>query len=144
MGTMLKAVRIGGMIAAYVWDYQKGMEFLRCFWDAAVEIDPAAADLDEGHRFPVCHPNRLESLFSDAGLQEVTAGCLEIKTHFQNFEDFWLPFIKGTGPAPSYVASLSAEHRDSLRERLSRRLTTEADGSIYLDARAWAIRGTAP
>ena len=32
-----------GVIAAYVWDYGGGMEFMRRFWDAAVAEDPAAA-----------------------------------------------------------------------------------------------------
>jgi hypothetical protein len=32
------------------------MEFLRHFWDAATALDPAARELDEGVRFPLCHP----------------------------------------------------------------------------------------
>jgi len=49
--------------------------------------------------------------------------------------------IRGTGPAPSYASSLSQERRRLFRDRLASRLTVEADGSIRLKARAWAVRG---
>ena len=144
MAKMLTAIHRGGMIGAYVWDYSEGVEFLRCFWDIAVDIDPAAAELDEAKRFPICHPEKLRNLFLSSGLQDVTVVSINITTHFQNFEDFWMPFMEGTGPAPSYVASVPPEQRELLRERLSKRLNTESDESIDLNAKAWAIRGFSP
>src|SRR4029453_5121194 len=68
---MARVAANGGTIAAYVWDYAGKMELMRFFWDAAVELDPDAAKLDEGVRFPLCHPQALEELFARAGLQEV-------------------------------------------------------------------------
>jgi ubiquinone/menaquinone biosynthesis C-methylase UbiE len=47
---------LGGTVAAGVWDYAEGMEFLRRFWDAASALDPAARALDEGARFPLLPP----------------------------------------------------------------------------------------
>ena len=138
---MKQRLRRGGMIAAYVWDYADGIEFLRRFWDEAVELDSATADLDESRRFPLCQPETLKALFLEASLRNVTVGALEIPTLFQDFKDFWTPFLRGTGPAPAYVASLSQERRDLVRDRLARSLTVEADGSISLKARAWAVRG---
>jgi trans-aconitate methyltransferase len=130
-----------GTLAAYVWNYVDGVEFLRKFWDEAVALDAAAADLDEGRRFPLCDPDALTSLFVGAGLRDVAAESLEIPTRFQDFDDFWTPFLKGTGPAPSYVASLSGERRTRLRDRLASRLRIDADGGIRLEARAWAVQG---
>lgn len=138
---MKERLRRSGMLAAYVWDYGDGIEFLRYFWDEAVALDSRAADLDEGRRFPLCKPDILTSLFVGAGLRDVAAECLEILTHFQDFHDFWTPFLSGTGPAPSYVASLSQDRRRLLRDRLINRLKIEADGGIRLKARAWAVRG---
>jgi hypothetical protein len=40
---------------------REGMQMLRYFWDAAVALDPRAASLDEGRRFPSCRPDRLET-----------------------------------------------------------------------------------
>jgi SAM-dependent methyltransferase len=130
-----------GMIAAYVWDYADGIEFLRRFWDEAVALDSAAADLDESRRFPLCQPETLKNLFLGASLRHITVDALEIPTRFLDFQDFWLPFLRGTGPAPTYVASLSQEQRDLVREQLARSLTVGVDGSITLKARAWAVSG---
>jgi SAM-dependent methyltransferase len=141
IGRMRQRLCRGGTLGAYVWNYTDGVEFLRCFWDEAVALDAAAADLDEGRRFPLCHPDALTSLFVGAGLRDVVVESLEIPTRFQDFNDFWTPFLRGTGPAPSYAASLSDGRQTLLRERLASRLKVEADGGIRLKARAWAVRG---
>jgi SAM-dependent methyltransferase len=134
-------VRPGGVIAAYVWDYSEGMEFLRFFWDESLASDPRAASLDEGRRFPLCRPAALASLFRTAGLAEVQTEALEVPTVFADFDDYWNPFLRGTGPAPGYVTSLDQKPRELLRERLRQRLQPGADGRIRLRARAWAVRG---
>ena len=134
-------LRPGGTAAAYVWDYAEGMEFLRHFWDAAVALDPRAAALDEGQRFPLCQEAALASLFRAAGFTHVASDPLHIGTEFTDFDDYWTPFLRGTGPAPSYVASLDPPSRESLRERLKERLHAGGNGRIQLRARAWAVRG---
>jgi SAM-dependent methyltransferase len=133
----------GALAASYVWDYADGMEFLRHFWDEAVELDPEAGNLDERHRFPLCQPQTLAALFHTAGLGQVETRPLEIATPFKDFSDYWQPFLGGTGPAPAYVASLGPQRRELLRERLQRRLRAGPDGRIQLRARAWAVRGVA-
>ena len=138
---MVRVAADGASIAAYVWDYAKKMEIIRFFWDSAVEFDPEAAKLDEGIRFPICHPEVLMDLFSGAGLQKVEVESLEIEARFENFDDFWSPFLGGQGPAPSYLLSLSEESRIGLRDRIKERLPISEDGSILLTARAWAVRG---
>jgi SAM-dependent methyltransferase len=129
-------------IAAYVWDYAEKMELMRFFWDSAVDLDPEAAKLDEGPRFPICHPAALVELFTRAGLHGVEVESIEIPTPFANFNDFWSPFLGGQGPAPSYAVSLTEESRNCLRDRIKEHLPIEADGSISLTARAWAVRGS--
>jgi SAM-dependent methyltransferase len=131
----------GGIIAAYVWDYAGEMQLLRLFWDVAAELDPSAADLDEGTRFPLCQPDRLATVFRSAGLGDVRVVALDIDTPFADFDDLWTPFLGGQGPGPSYVASLDDTARTALRHRLRVRLPTQADGSIALRARAWAVSG---
>jgi SAM-dependent methyltransferase len=138
---MRRVVAPGGAVAAYVWDYAGDMEFMRYFWDAAVALDPKAAALDEGRRFPLCHPEPMMHLFTLAGLQKVETRAIDVSTVFHDFEDFWSPFLGGQGPAPTYLASLSPERRNELREELLGQLPIEEDGSIRLSARAWAVRG---
>lgn len=141
VASMRERLRPGGTVGAYVWDYAEGMEFLRSFWDEAIASDPRAAALDEGLRFPLCRAPALATLFRAAGLVQVAAHPLEIATDFASFEDYWAPFLQGTGPAPSYVASLDSPSRESLRDRLRRRLDAGSDARIRLRARAWAVRG---
>lgn len=140
---MAQRLRPRGTVAAYVWDYSQGMEFLRIFWDEAGTMDPRAVELDEGRRFPLCQPDALASLFAAAGLHDVSTTGLEIPTRFASFEDYWEPFLGGTGPAPGYVSTLSDKDRDRLRDRLRARLVRSPEGTIDLRARAWAVRGRA-
>jgi SAM-dependent methyltransferase len=132
----------GGTIGAYVWDYAGKMDLMRCFWDVAIELDEGAAKLDEGVRFPLCHPEALEKLFASAGLEEVDVKPVDIPTAFANFDDYWQPFLGGQGPAPAYAMSLDETARARLRDRIRERLPTAADGSISLTARAWAARAS--
>ena len=141
VSSMRECLRPGGTVAAYVWDYAEGMEFLRCFWEEALASDPRATALDEGRRFPLCRRPALASLFQAAGLAQVQTAPLEVPTDFNTFDDYWTPFLRGTGPAPSYVGSLDSPGRELLRERLRRRLRAGSDGRIQLRARAWAVRG---
>jgi SAM-dependent methyltransferase len=139
---MARVTGKGGTIAAYVWDYAGKMELMRYFWDAAVELDPQAAKLDEGPRFPLCHSEPLERLFTGAGLKGAEVRALDIPTPFASFDDYWRPFLGGQGPAPAYAMSLDETARARLRDRIKERLPTAPDGKISLIARAWAVRGT--
>lgn len=129
-------------VSACVWDYSEGMEFLRHFWDVAASQDPAASVLDEGSRFPLCRRGALTALFRDSGLDDVRCEPIAIRTEFASFDDYWRPFLGGTGPAPSYVASLGPDRCATLARKLEEKLPPAADGSITLTARAWAVRGS--
>lgn len=131
-----------GTVAAYVWDYAGKMELMRYFWDAAVELDPGAAELDEGLRFPLCRQDALVAAFRNAGLEAVESAGVEIATPFADFHEYWSPFLGGQGPAPAYAMSLTEDARSVLRERIRKRLPCQPDGSIPLMARAWSVRGS--
>jgi SAM-dependent methyltransferase len=139
---MARVTGKGGTIAAYVWDYAGRMELMRFFWDAAVALDPDAARLDEGVRFPLCRPEALEELFASTGLEEVEAAPIDVPTPFASFDDYWQPFLGGQGPAPAYAMSLGETARARLRDRIRECLPVAANGSIALTARAWAVRAS--
>lgn len=138
---MARVTRPGGTVAVYVWDYAGEMQMMRIFWDAVIELDPVARHFDEGMRFSICKPDAVSALFEAAGLNDVQTRAVDIETVFQGFDDYWTPFLGGTGTAPGYVASLDESDRVALRENLRNRLRAEADGSIRLIARAWGVRG---
>jgi hypothetical protein len=142
LAEMARVTGSGGTIAAYVWDYAGKMELMRLFWDAAVELNPDAARMDEGARFPLCRPEGLTELFEDAGLRGVEVTGIDIPTPFASFEEYWRPFLGGQGPAPAYAMALDETARARLRDRIRQRIPVQADGSVSLIARAWAVRAT--
>ena len=141
---MRRIVCPGGTVAAYVWDYAGEMQMLRRFWDAAIALDPAAKDQDEGKRFPLASPGPLTDLFSSVGLEDVETHEIEIPTIFEDFDDYWTPFLSGVGPSQVYCMSLDEDARAALCDRLEETLQPDTDGRIHLTARAWAVRGTVP
>jgi trans-aconitate methyltransferase len=138
---MARVTRPGGLVAAYVWDYAGGMQMMRHFWDAALAVSPDDAKLDQAERFPLCQPGPLQALFERIELEAVTVRAIEIPTVFQNFDDYWKPFLGRTGAAPSYLASVGADVRERIRLHLKSRLAPPPDGPITLTARAWAVQG---
>lgn len=141
LAAMRRVTRPGGCIAGYVWDYSGKMELMRYFWNAAVDLSTAAAALDEGARFPLCRPDALAALFQSAGLINVATNAIDVDTPFADFDEYWRPFLGGNGPAPAYAMSLDESARTRLRERIRETLPIQADGSLRLIARAWAVRG---
>jgi SAM-dependent methyltransferase len=139
--TMAARARRGGAVGAYVFDYADGMQMMRVFWDAAVTLDPAAGELDEGRRFPVCRRASMLEVFQQAGLSGIRVQALEVATVFRDFDDYWEPFLGGQGPAPGYAMSLSPGRRAELRELVRSRLPISPDGAISLSARVWAAMG---
>lgn len=139
---MTRVAARGAAFGAYVWDYAGRMELIRCFWDAAVALDPDARKLDEGVRFPLCSADELLAQVGRAGFRDAEVTAIDVPTHFASFHDYWEPFLGGQGPAPAYAMSLDATARDRLRDTLRERLPMRVDGSIPLVARAWAVRAT--
>lgn len=140
---MRRAARPGGTVALYVWDYAEGMQLMLRFWEAAAALDPAAGDQAESLRFPVCQPEPLRALFAAAGFSDIAVEAIDVPTVFADFDDYWSPFLGGTGPAPAYCMSLAEPARAALRDRLRATLPADPDGRIRLTARAWAIKGVA-
>lgn len=140
---MLRVTKHGGKIGIFLWDYAEGMQMLRHFWDAAVELDNKANEFDEGSRFPLCRKGQLESLFREIGLKQIEATAIEVKTVFQSFNDYWQPFFGNVGPAPGYLMSLNQNERKKLEDKLRKSLPIDDNGSISIMARAWAVKGTA-
>jgi len=140
---MLRVTKRGVTIGIFLWDYAGGMQMLRYFWDAVVELNSNAREIDEGLRFPLCREGQLEALVKKCRLTNVEAIPIEVNTIFKNFDDYWRPFLGNVGPAPSYVMSLEETERQKLKNKLLETLPLEKDGTISLMARAWAVKGNA-
>ena len=140
---MMRVSKPGGVIGIFLWDYADGMEMLRYFWDAAVELDIGAKEFDEGIRFPLYQEGALESLVREVGLKQIEGKPIEVSTVFQNFDDYWMPFLDNVGPVPGYNMSLNQKDRQKLEDKLRESLPVDENGSISLIARAWSVKGIA-
>lgn len=137
---MARITKRGGTVAVYVWDYAGRMEMIRRFWDAAVEVNPNDAQLDQAERFLICRPEALHDLFRRAGLGAPSVRAIDVQTVFADFDDLWTPFLGGQGAAPTYLESLDPETQIRIREVVRAGLPLQ--GPIELTARAWAVRAT--
>ncbi len=138
---MMRVVRPGGRVSACVWDFAGGMEMLRSFWDAALELDPAAPDEAVSMRFG--HPREIAELFESAGLGDVVESTLRVSSTYTGFDELWNGFLAGIGPAGAYCLSLPDAEREGLRTALFRRLGGPT-GSLTLSAVAHFAVGRVP
>lgn len=130
-----RVVRPGGTIGACVWDFDHGMEMLRAFWDAALDLDPDAPDEARTLRFS--RPGEIADLFAGAGLDNINETTLQTRTTYNDFDELWNGFCAGIGPAGAYCTSLPDDQRDRLRSRFHARLgSPTTDFTLHAIARS--------
>ena len=135
---MRGTARHRGLVTSCVWDYADAMTMLRVFWEAALQLDPAAPD--EGKTMRYCSEDALGALWEQSGLHGVETGELVVEASYESFDDYWTPFPTGLGPSGAYCASLDPDRQDALRRACFRRLG-EPSEPFTLRARAWFVRG---
>jgi SAM-dependent methyltransferase len=140
---MKRVTRVGGSVAAAVWDYQGEMTLLRHFWDAAAAIDEGAALRDEARLMRLCTPGALEDLWRRAGLTQIESDGATVAARYTDFDDLWRPLESGVGPAGAFLIAQPVERRRALQHEMRRRLGV-GDGAFELSARAWIITGRVP
>lgn len=136
-----RVVRPGGVVAACVWGFSGGMEMLRAFWDAALEVDPSAPDEAQVLKFG--EPGELARLWAESGFVDVVEAPIQAETTYSSFDELWSSFLLGIGPAGSWLVEQSPDQQAAVRERLSTRLA-HPPGAFTLGATALAARATVP
>jgi ubiquinone/menaquinone biosynthesis C-methylase UbiE len=136
-----RVLRPGGVAAACVWDFARGMQMLRAFWDAALALDPAAPDEARTLRFG--GEGEIAEWLATAGFLDVEETTLDVATTYADFDELWAGFLAGIGPAGSYCAGLAEEQRAGLRTELFHRVGSPT-GSFTLAATARCAAGRSP
>jgi SAM-dependent methyltransferase len=132
---MARVTRLGGRVAASVWDFGGERAPLSDFWRAARDLDPSApgeaqlAGTQEG---------QLVTIFEAAGLEAVEPLTLSVRVHYPAFEDWWEPYTLGVGPAGAYVETLSTAAVDRLRAHCAEVLPA---APFEIEATAWTAVG---
>jgi SAM-dependent methyltransferase len=138
---MRRVTRPGGVVATCMWDAKGGMEMLDVFWKAVRAVDPDAPDGDTRLRFG--SPDELSELWEAGGLLAVETDGLDLAASYENFDDFWSPFLGSVGPAGTYASSLAPDRQALVRASAGEYLG-DPQGPFELRARAWAVRGRVP
>ena len=139
---MRRVVRAGGVAAATVWDFYGGMPSRRIFWDTVAALDPEANDRRrKALCLPMMQPGELKDAFAKAGFVGITDTLLTIRMDYENFDDYWHPFMA----AREYIASLPENTREQVQSRVQAAyLCNKPDGPRSFAGVAWAVRGVVP
>ena len=143
---MRRVTQSGGVVATTMWDSSRANEFNHCFWDAATAIDPTVKTPSE-RPGSYGSAEALSGLLTDAGLTDIKVIDLNMPCQFSSFDELWQRYIggSGSGPAGVYVASLTEERREAVKQRLRHDiLRGGTDKPFTLQAKAWAVRGVVP
>ena len=138
LAEMARVTRPGGRVSACVWDHGGGTGPISTFWRVARQL---AGEIVDDTRSMGATQGDLAGLFERAGLDAVVERPLTVRVEFADFDDWWVPYTFGVGPAGEHVASLDGDARQRLEGALRSEL---GSGPISVDASAWAATGVAP
>jgi SAM-dependent methyltransferase len=141
-----RVARPGATVAAAVWDVRGGFVANRIFYDTAAVFDEEGRKRRaRNYTRPMTRPGELVAAWRAAGFTDIRDTALHIRMEYAAFDDFWLPLAGKDGPGAEYIATLSAERRDRLRELVrDAYLDGEPDGPRSYAAIAWAVAGIVP
>ncbi len=134
---MVRVVKPGGLVAAYVWDILEG----------GFPFEPLLAELRAHGYTPALPPSAeasrmpaLRALWEGGGLREVESRVFEVRRDYADFEAYW---ESGTnsGSVKAALAKFPAEKLAGFRAGVRARLAALPGGGLAWTARANAIRG---
>lgn len=137
---MKRAVRPGGLVAAYAWDMPGGgfpYDALQAEM-RALGIGVPTAPSNDASRLEV-----MRELWSGAGLTDVAIRQINVQRTFADFDDYWAT-VRGGPSVGRQLAAMAPEVAAQLAARMRARLPTVETGRITCAARANAVRGRVP
>ena len=134
---MRRVTAPGGMVAGYVWDFEKDLspsgplrQAMRAF-GAEVPAIPGTAHSSM---------QALRSLFLRAGLQSPDSRTIDVTLSYLNFEDFWNAQTPDYSPTTKIINIMMEGERRRLKRAVQEALPVGPNGKIEYTARANAIR----
>lgn len=136
---MLRVVRPGGIVCAYVWDV-----LAHGAPSAPIQAELQAFGVPPSH--PSAAVSRMEALgalWRQAGLTAVETRPISVQRVFPDFEAYWHAASAIPLAAPA-LEKLSAQQVEALKTGLRARVGSEPDGRVVCAAHANAIKGVVP
>jgi SAM-dependent methyltransferase len=140
---LIRVTELGGTVSAATWDSRGGLTSIRFFMDTAAMLDTGADKLRQRmFTRPLTRPGELANAWEAAGLVDLKAGEITIRTDFASFEDYWAPYEGEDGVVPAYLRSVTPEMGGQIKDAVRRAyLDGEADGLRSYTATAWVASG---
>lgn len=137
---MMRVVRPGGSVSAYVWDVPGG----------GLPIEPIRTALREVGIEPASPPSAavsampaLRAAFADAGLVDVETREIAAERPFPDFEAFWRAGLM-VGSLGERMATLPASAVEEVRVRTRAHLRFGPAGTVLASGMANAVKGMVP
>jgi SAM-dependent methyltransferase len=134
---MARVVRPGGTLASYAWDMLGG----------GFTLEPIFAELRKMGVSPALPPSAaaagidaLQTLWADAGLENVETREIVVQRSFADFDAFWTSSTSG----PISFGNMPADAVQQLKQKVQARLPADASGRVTCTARANAVKGRKP
>jgi SAM-dependent methyltransferase len=137
---MVRVVRPGGQVAAYVWDVIGGKATATPIQSEMVAMGYTPP------RQPSIDASRIEALrelWVGAGLDAIETREIEVQRTFDDFDDFWTTTLLIPTLRPTFAAMPSRD-KEILKTRVRERLPADAAGRITYGARANSVKGRIP
>jgi SAM-dependent methyltransferase len=141
LGEMRRVTAPGGIVAGYVWDFQRDLSPsgpLRQAMRAFGAQVPAIPGTEHSSL------QALESLFLRAGLGPIRCTALDVTLAYRDFEDFWQAQTPGYSPTTKIIDAMTENERRRLKRALREALSAGPQGRIEYTARANAFGASVP
>jgi ubiquinone/menaquinone biosynthesis C-methylase UbiE len=133
---MCRAVKPGGIVAAYHWDMLNrgfplaaiGQEMLKIGLTPVMPPSVQASTIEAS-----------QALWQQAGLRDVRTTQITVQRQFSSFDEYWTS-AAGSNMIRSMIDELPADQKAALKGNVKRRLEA-GDGPVTVSARANAVMG---
>jgi len=137
---MVRVVRPGGTVAAYVWDMTGGGHPLELMH---AEMEAMGFTAPWPPRCDITGLQALRRLWIDAALNEIESREITVHRTFADFEDYWTTSTLAATVIQT-IAAMAPIELKHLQTRMRGQLIADATGRITCSARVNAIRGSRP
>lgn len=140
LAEMVRVVRPGGIVAAYMWDMPGGGFPLE---PLLIEVRAMGLNTPRPPQREASRREAMLDLWRRSGLEDIETREIAVQRTFADFDDWWRTSMKSPSLGPT-IKALSSADADKLKSGVQARLPTDSDGRITYEARANAIKGRVP
>lgn len=141
MAEMRRVTRVGGTVAAYVWDFAQELSpsgpLRRAMRRSGGDV-PAIPGTSESQI------DSLKGLFQQTGLERVETKTIDVCLAYRDFHDFWQAQTPSYAPTTRIIASMTDSERARLMRGVRDELPAAPGGLVEYVARANAVKGRIP